>query len=322
MVVTAGPPGKTTQAPGGLTDKTGQIAEGAIGDMKWQISVIPPGPKSPVPADSCYTVTILVGSAIQGACNDIPGFLSGGLAAGQPAAFTELLNAGSTETTVGEATPNVAFFIVTFTDGQQLKLIPVTVGGHRYIAWMAPTSMTIQTVVAHLGAPYSDSGQIAIAVPFEQPGQPPVFGLWQRDGQSAPSLDSKVIGHGTTGGHAWKVTAYEGPWGTCFVTDPSGRQCVAARLGTTTILGWGSVAPVEQGFGSAAPGVASMRVTLSNGKTVTAAPVGVGDEDLFAFPTGEGVSPAAWTAYDASGKVVAAGAVQQGSASSTSKSAR
>jgi hypothetical protein len=309
MVVTAGPPGSATQAPGGLASSDGQVAEGAIGDMKWRVSVVGPGPKSPVPADSCYTIAIFAGSEIQGTCYDIPGSLGDGLGAGQPASFTELMNDGVTETTVGEVAPDVTYFIVTFNDGQQLKLLPVTVGGHRYVAWMAPLPMTIQTVVAHLGGPYSDSGEIAVAVPFEQPGQPPAFGLWQRDGQSAPPVDTRVIGHGTTGGHAWKVTAHEGPWGTCFVTDPAGTQCVPARLGTTTILGWGSVSPAERGFGSAAPGVASVRVTLSNGKTVTAAPVGVGDEDLFAFPTGDGVSPSAWTAYDGSGKVVGAGPV-------------
>jgi hypothetical protein len=309
-LVTAAPPGKATQAPGGLTDSTGQIAAGAIGDMKWQMSVDPPGPKSQVPGDSCYTIAIsLGGSDVQGACNDIQSSLSRGLGQGKPAAFTERSDDGTTETTVGEATQDVAYFIVNFTDGQQLKLLPVTVGGHRYIAWMAPLSMAIQYVVAHLGGPYVDDGQIAVATPFEQPGQPPAFGLWQH-GQGGPPTDTQVIGHGTTGGHAWKVTAYEGPWGTCFVTDPSGSDCWQAQvLNTTTILSWGSASPVEPAFGSAAPGVASVRVTLSNGKTVTVRPAGVGDEDLFAFPTGHGVSPTGWTAYDASGHQVGAGSV-------------
>jgi hypothetical protein len=293
-----------------MTDSTGQIAVGAIGDMKWQMSVDPPGPKSPVPSDSCYTIAIsLGGSDMQGACYDIPASLGVGLGTGKPAAFTELSNDGTTEVTVGEATQDVAYFIVNFTDGQQFKLIPVTVGGHRYIAWMAPLSMTIQYVVAHLGAPYNDSGQIAVAVPFEQPGQPPVFGLWQQDNQASPPPDAKVIGHGTAGGHAWKVTAYTGPWGTCFVTDPVGSQCVPADLETTKVVGWADVIPVERGFGSAAPGVASVRVTLSNGRTVTVRPVIVGNEDLFAFPTGNGVSPTAWTAYNASGRQVGAGSV-------------
>jgi hypothetical protein len=315
QIVREGSPAGTTQAPGGLTSKSGQFAVGAIGDLKWQMSVVPPGPKSPVPTDSCYTIAISVGSSdIQGTCNDIPSALGSGLGTGKPAAFTELSNDGTTETTVGETTQDVAYFLVDFTDGQQLKLIPVTVGGHRYIAWMAPLSMTIQYVVAHLGGPYSDSGQIGVAVPFEQPGQPPVFGLWQPANTATPPPDTKVIGHGTTGGHAWKVTAYAGPWGTCFVTDPVGSQCVPADLEQTAILGWGTVSPVERGFGSAAPGVASVRVSLSNGKTVTAAPVIVGNEDLFAFPTGQGVSPTAWTAYNASGQRVGAGSVTPASA--------
>jgi hypothetical protein len=313
-IVKAAPAGKATQAPGGLTDSAGQIAAGAIGDMKWQMTVVPPGPKSPVPSDSCYTIAIsLAGSDMQGACNDIPSALGRGLGFGKPAAFTGLSDDGTTETTVGEATQDVAYFIVNFTDGQQLKLLPVTVGGHRYIAWMAPLSMAIQYVVAHLGGPYVDDGQIAVATPFEQPGQPPVFGLWQ-DGQGGPPTDTQVIGHGTTGGHAWKVTAYEGPWGTCFVTDPYGTDCVPAMLGTTTILGFGPASTGGWAFGSAAPGVASLRVTLSNGKTVTARPVGVGNEDLFAFPTGHGVSPTGWTAYDASGHQVGPGPVRQVSA--------
>ena len=66
------------------------------------------------------------------------------------AAFTGLSGDGAAETTVGEATQDVAYFIVNFTDGQQLKLIPVTVGGHRYIAWLAPLSMTVQYVVEEL----------------------------------------------------------------------------------------------------------------------------------------------------------------------------
>jgi hypothetical protein len=186
-LVTAGPAGEATQAPDGMTDSTGQIAVGAIGDMKWQMSVVPPGPKSPVPGDSCYTVAIsLGGSDMQGECNDIPVSLGRGLGTSKPAAFTELSNDGTTETTVGEATQDVAYFIVNFTDGQQLKLIPVTVGGHRYIAWMAPLSMAVRYVVAHLGGPYNDSGQIAVAVPFQQPGRSPVFGLWQQDGQGGP----------------------------------------------------------------------------------------------------------------------------------------
>ena len=318
IAVSAYPASATTQAPAGLASKTGEIAAGSVGDMRWRIAVIPPGKKNPVPADPCYTITIVLGGDIQGPCYDLPATLGRGLGEAKPAAFTEFLNDGVTATTVGEAAADVTYFIVTFADGQQLKLLPVTVADHRYIAWMAPLSLGIGRVVAHLGGPYSDSGQTATAVPFNEPDVPPVFGLWQRAGQAAPPRDTQVIGAGATGGPPWKVTAYEGPWGTCFVTDaagPVGAQCVASpKLDTTAILGWGDVSPVERGFGSAAPGVAAVRITLSNGKTVTAHPVGVGNQDLFAFPTGKGVTPTGWTAYDSTGRQVGAGTTAQGSA--------
>jgi hypothetical protein len=210
MVVTAGPPGKTTEAPGGLAGSTGQIAVGAIGDMKWQVSVVAPGPMSPVPADSCYTIAIIVGSGIEGPCYDIPNSLGSGLGTGKPAAFTELSNNGATETTVGEAAANVTYFLVDFTDGQQLKLIPVTAGGHRYIAWMAPLSMTIEYVVAHLGGPYSDSGQIAIAVPFEHPGQPPVFGQWHN--ASGQQVGAGPVTQGSALSTSKSAPTREPPW--------------------------------------------------------------------------------------------------------------
>jgi hypothetical protein len=307
--VNAYPAPAVTQAPGGLASKTGEVAAGSVGEMKWQVSVVPPGQKNPVPADSCYTVTIIVGTDITGTCHDIPALPGNGLGAGQPAAFNLLSDDGTTVTVVGEASADVTYFIVTFTDGQQLKLIPVTAGGHRYVAWMAPLSMKIDSVIAHLGGPYSDSGQTATAVPFQQPGGPPVFGLWQQAGQAAPPRDTQLIGAGTTDGRAWKASASEGPWGTCFTVGPSGWCVPVSKLDATTVIVFGGGAPVDQAFGAAAPGVASVRITLSNGKTVTARPAGVGNEDLFAFPTGRGVTPTGWVSYDAAGHQSGAGSV-------------
>jgi hypothetical protein len=182
MAVSAYPAPAATRAPGGLASKTGEIAAGSVGDMNWRISVVPPGQKNPVPADSCYTITIVAGSDIQGSCYDLPAALGRGLGDGKPAAFTDFRDGDGPVTTVGEAASDATYFIVTFTDGQQLKLLPVTVAGHRYIAWMAPLSMAVDSVVAHLGGPYSDSGQTATAVPVQRPGRPPVFGRWRRAG--------------------------------------------------------------------------------------------------------------------------------------------
>jgi hypothetical protein len=186
MTVRAGSPPGTTEAPGGLASKTGEIAAGSVGAMNWQVSVVPPGPKNPVPAHSCYVITIVVAGGITGTCNDIPAVPARSLGASQPAVFTGLSDDSTTATVVGEAAADVTYFVVTFTDGQQLKLIPVTAGGHRYIAWMAPLSMTIDSVTAHLGGPHSDSGQSVSAVPFQRPGALPGFGLWQQAGEAAP----------------------------------------------------------------------------------------------------------------------------------------
>jgi hypothetical protein len=320
-VITDGGPADASEAPGGLTTKTSMIAQGTVGDVKWQVSVQGPSPSNPVPADTCYTATLSPATVLADICDDPSVALAGALD-GNPAAFS---GEGDShlEVTVGAVAPDVTYFIVTFDDGQQLKLIPVTVHGTRYIAWVAPTSMTIDLVVAHLGGPYSDSGQIMTTAPFDLPGQPPTFGLWQKSGQSAPPRDDRVIGNGSADGHPWSATAYEGPWGTCFVTSTGTTDCVPlSRLDTTSILGgWGGSSP-EPVFGSAAPGTASVRVTLSNGKSVEVTPVGVGNENLFAFWVGKGIAPTGWAGYDASGHESGSGAVTQGSAPPASKSSR
>ena len=317
MVVTAGPPGQTTEAAAGLTDKTGQIAEGAVGDMKWQVAVVPPGQKNPVSSDSCFVITINVGASdIMGSCNDIPARLGVGLGDSKPAAFTELDDNGTTVTTVGEVEADLAFFIVTFADGQQLKLLPVTVGGHRYVAWMAPLSLTIDSVVAHLGGPYFDSGASATAVPYEPSGQQAAFGAWQQPGQRVPARASGRIGGGVTAGHvAWSATGYVGPWGACMGFSASGSSSDSyACIPLTSVRSLAFLGPVpfpvpglRLVFAVASAGVAKVRITLIGGKVVTARPVTVGGERLFAVAvTGSG-GLAGWTMYDAAGHQVGSG---------------
>jgi hypothetical protein len=70
-------------------------------------------------------------------------------------------------------------------------------------------------------------------------------------------------------------------------------------------------------MGSAAPGVASLKVTLSDGKTVTVRPVSFGNERMFASWTSGNAVPTNWTAYDASGKQVDSGAVTPAAAASS-----
>jgi hypothetical protein len=303
-VITAGPGGATTNAPTGLASKTGSIAAGKVGTMAWRVTADPHTAGNPG-STYCYTVNPAPAGVNPSQCGSLPNPQPGELSPRSPVSFTGM-GAGGMGLTVGEAASTVTYVIVTFTDTQQLKLIPVTVHGHRYIAWVAPLSMTIESVDAHLGGPYNDSGQLASTIPFDLPGLGPEFGgLWQANGESALPRAAKVIGHGTENGHAWKITAYEGPWGTCFVAPSHDTECVPLQLKTTAVIG--STPGDFAGFGSAAPGVATVLVLLSNSTTVQAKPVLVGNEHLFAFPVGKGVTPVGWTAYDASGKQVGAG---------------
>ena len=227
---------------------------------------------------------------------DPVGFTAGtGTASGGTATYTSAL---------GAVAPDVTYLVLDFTDGQQLKLIPVGYHGHRYVGWVAPASMTVARLTAHLGSPHADGGQTVAAIPYNEPGGLPVFGLWLKPDQAPPPTASGVIGGGTENGRVWSVIAYEGPWGTCFAFSTAGLGCqAAARLGTTDVIGIGSwgASPAAAVYGSAAPGVARLRVTLSDGTVVRVTPVAVGDERLFAFWAAKGISAAGWTAYDAAG---------------------
>jgi hypothetical protein len=293
-----------TDIPPGHGAPAGEIAQGAIGARTWRVtsSKIAGEPAG----DNCVAVTGTAAPAQSLALTCGP--------AENPAPAPAMFESqgpgagGTVEATVGTVGTDVTYLVLTFGDGQQLKLIPVIADGHRMVAFVAPLSMTIAGVTAHLGTAGHDSGQTETAIPLSLPGQLPLFGLWQRPGQAAPPRATRVLASGTADGKPWSLTVYEGPWGTCFVPDPAnttGCEQTSPLATTQLIGGWGGspVAP-EPAYGSAAPGVATVVVSLSNGQTVTAVPVTVGNERLFSFLVGAGVTPTGWTAYSASGQMV------------------
>jgi hypothetical protein len=293
-----------TETPPGRGAPAGEIAQGTIGARTWRVVT---GQLLDEPSsDHCVAITGTAVSAVSMALS------CGGPE--RPATAPAMLDSqgpgsGGIEATVGPVGTDVVYLVLTFTDGQRLKLVPVTVDGRRLVAFVAPLSMTIASVTAHLGTAGHDNGQTETAIPFSLPGQLPLFVLWQRPGQAAVPRASRVIASGVADGRAWSLTAYVGPWGTCFVPDPPGTtECEESlpSAATTNILGsWDGSAPGWQVvYGSAAPGVASVAVTLSNGKTVTLKPVAVGNERLFTFLARAGVATVRWTAYSASGAVV------------------
>lgn len=306
----------------------GTVAQGLIGDHRWAV-VLAGSDRTPQgQAYACYRAYVARTAGGQASGPDahiyedcapaadglvvVPGTDPAGLAA----VLTGMGPDGTTEQVVlGAVAADVDYLALTFADGQQLKLVPVSWHGHRYVAWIVPADMTIARLTAHLGGPGFDNGQVTTAVPFQQADAAPQFGLWFAPGQAVPPRASGIIGYGTPGGPTWSASAYEGPWGTCFLPELGRASCVwRTRLADTELLGVGGNPPAAA-FGSAAPGVAYLRVSLSNGTTVQVTPVSVGNERLFALWPGVGVSATEWTAYDAAGRVLNAGATVAGAAS-------
>ena len=311
-VLTDGP-GGTTRGPV-LASGSAAIAHGTLGGVLWQVTVAGPGAANPVPADPCFTVAIGSADDLGSGCTDLAAVPAGALnSADDPAVFSGVSDA-VTEATIGEAAADVTYLVVTFTDGQRLKLIPVTAHGHRYVAWIAPLSMPVADVVARLGGANSGSGQAEVAVPFQRSGQAPVFGQWQEPNVAVPPMASGVIGRGVVGGHAhWSAVAYVGPWGSCTVVNGKGFDCMPfGPTSTVAVLGPvpASVRGLELIVGSAPLGAAKVTVTLADGEAVTAKPVAVGNDRLFAAAADTGAGPTGWITYDAAGRQVGAGSVR------------
>ncbi|HTR93814.1 MAG TPA: hypothetical protein VMI73_18950 [Trebonia sp.] len=305
-----------TSRPGTDVANSGVIARGTIGGAQWSVAI-----SSGFSAhdQACYTGFVGTGSGpaarsagqvVSTCATDLASLVA--YAPHDPAGIVGSTGNASGSTTtydaaLGAVAPDVAYLLLRFTDGQELKLIPVTYRSHRYVAWLAPASMTVASLTAHLGGPHADNGQTMTAVPYDPPDALAVFGLWLKPGQAPPPMASGVIGGGTDHGRVWSESAYEGPWGTCIDSGSGDLDCVPlARLATTMLLGgWGGAAagPV---FGAAEPGVARLVIGLSDGTSADVTPIALGNERLFAFWVGKGVSPTGWTAFDAKGHMIAA----------------
>jgi hypothetical protein len=182
----------------------------------------------------------------------------------------------------------------------------VTVYGTRAVAFASPKGAQITDVVA-----YSAHGEIASAVPFNQPGGFAWFVSWLRPGQHQPARVSGRIASGTAGGTAWAATAHLGPWGTCItVTDPQilGLACVPSVSVPAIVLTLDQGGTPEIAGGILSPSVARVVVTQPDGSTVQVRPVTVGGHKFVAFEVHPGAKPLRWVAYDSAGKVVASSA--------------
>ena len=123
--------------------------------------------------------------------------------------------------------------------------------GTRYVAFAVPPRLAISTITA-----YSARGELALAIPFNDPDGGATVGLWLRPGQASLRRATQLIGSGQAGRRAWSVTAYLGPWGECLVTrggGGTGSACNAVSPPRGTRLLGSTTGPPDLVFGSAGP---------------------------------------------------------------------
>lgn len=276
--VTVNPPGP--HSPAGL------IASGLIGSRPWNLSV-----ESPNSQDCMFTGA---GMSFY-ACSGHPGLAT----AAAPIGFAG--GGGETGTvptfaSFGVVWKDVVSARVELSDGTVLTLHPVQVDGLRFVAFVIPVHMAVDSVTA-----YSRTGEIATAIPFNSPAGIPSFGAWLRPGQARPPTFTGTFGSGTV------VTAYLGPWGTCLELGGGESDCVPLlKEQGTAMIG----ANASELFGSAARSVSYLTFTRKDGSTLRAEATAVGPQKFWVVPlTQQEQAGARWTAYDAAGRPVASGSL-------------
>ena len=276
-----------TVHPAGPHAPAGLIASGTVDGRRWRVSADRPGTAGARRGSQCFTALSLQDCSPVTAPDR-----------SHPVAFASVSN-GASQASYGTVSAAVSYLTVRLADGTVLTLRPVSVYGTRFVAYAVPRPATISRITA-----YSARGELASAVPFDDPDGPAIVGLWQRPGQAGQRRATHLIGSGAAGGHVWSVTAYVGPWGDCLKVSgrgPTGSGCTPLSPAQGTfLLGSVSGSP-EVVYGSASADVERMVITLAHGGVIRAPAVRAGSQKFFAFALGRGQHAVSWQAYDAAG---------------------
>ena len=290
----------TVQAPGPHS-APGLIASGTIDGRRWQLTAAKPGTGAPGPGEQIFTTS---GPAFEGHAGPQPwpALVVNGA---DSVPFSGGLVIGPVQVMYGAVPADVTYVAVRLGNGAVLTLHPAPVYGVRAVAFAVPVGARIVDAAA-----YSQQGEIAAAIPFNDSNGRAYFGLWLTPGQHGLARASGRIGSGTANGTAWSVTAYLGPWGICYQTNAVGIPVVFCPLTPSDLDSgglWGSTerSPSLSVAGGHAPASAAwVIVSQPNGTTTKIWPVTVGGQKLFAFQPQTGPNPPSWRAYDNSGHVV------------------
>jgi hypothetical protein len=293
-----------TVQPPGPHSPPGLIASGTVNGQAWRLVASKPGSNG-APRGQQVIQTSGAAFGADAPITVSPAFRPD---ANDPVLFGAL-SAGPVQVQFGPVQADVSYVTVRLGNGTALTLHPAEVYGARAVAFAIPVGASVISATA-----YSGRGEIATAIPFNQPGGTASFVTWLRPGQHGLARATGWVGSGSYLGGAWSVTAYLGPWGACLAATAAGTNaddCVDAASASaldTNVMFWTAGVPAVAG-GSAAASVARIVVTAPDGTTVQVHPVTVGGVKFFAFPIGKGPRPWKWTAYDGSGGVVASSQV-------------
>jgi hypothetical protein len=267
--------------PGGGHTR-GLVGYGTVDGKPWQIRAVKPGTGGASRGEECWNA---LGTQGCGAPH----------AQGSDPAELNVSSKGTLAAVYGPVAARVSALRATLVGGTHLTLHPVTVYGIREVAFAAPAS-AIASVTA-----YSPTGEVATTVPLHSPDGSLYFGAWLRPGQRPLPRIIRVVGSGRTGGSAWKVTDYQGPWGQCMVvsTPRASSSACSTTLGPpgTALMGMAAGLPAVAYFGASAA-TEHVVITLSDGSQTRVAAVAAGTRKYFAFAAGKGVHAVRWTAYD------------------------
>ncbi|HEY2550844.1 MAG TPA: hypothetical protein VGI64_09735 [Streptosporangiaceae bacterium] len=230
------------------------------------------------------------------------------LSAGHDADFSSTGNARVTST-YGRVRRDVTSLAVTLSDETVLTLRPVTLYGRPYVAFQAPTRLTITKVVAY--GPY---GELGYAVAFKG-----MVNQWLRSDQPVPPLVTARIATGVADGKTWSITGYSGPAGLCFdVVGPSegGPSCFGDVGPVSRPVEIMEVAsdpghPPDFYLGRVQPDVARLELLLAGGQAVNLRPLELAGVKYFGYLNNAAPRLLGWAAYDAAGNQLASGSGRQ-----------
>ena len=286
----------------------GVIASGTIDGRSWRLDARAPGTHG-VSAEQEIVGISGPGWGHVGMYQDVPALHA---PSAVPVAFSGI-SSPLAQAQYGAIRADVSYVEVKLSDGGVLTVHPVTLFGVRVVGFAIPAAQEITEAIA-----YSRDGEIAVAIPFNDPGGMAYFGNWLRPGQQAGPRGSRLIGSGTftapapLGRQPWSATAYTGPWGVCVKAASGGITSVGCVTDTTSEPGprllFATIGVRQVHCGIATPAVTRIVVHRPDGGSVQVRPVTIGQQKFFAFLVTRGAGALSWTAYDGSGAVVASSA--------------